>query len=219
MQGFQSLFYPMEEVKERIVQKAEELFQYYGLRGVTMDDLARALAISKRTIYQLFKDKQELVQHALQLKMRREQQNILEVAQQASNAVEELVIMFQHFRLIISRLNPMVLYELERYFPEVWQEFLRFKNELIRQQVVYNLERGVAEGYYRPNLWVEVLAVLRVEEVFMAFDPQLFPYDRYHFVEVQEELLRHFIYGIVSAEGAKLIQKYEQEGKLWSSRV
>lgn len=219
MQGFQSLFYPMEEVKERIVQKAEELFQYYGLRGVTMDDLARALAISKRTIYQLFKDKQELVQHALQLKMRREQQNILEVAQQASNAVEELVIMFQHFRLIISRLNPMVLYELERYFPEVWQEFLRFKNELIRQQVVYNLERGVAEGYYRPNLWVEVLAVLRVEEVFMAFDPQLFPYDRYHFVEVQEELLRHFIYGIVSAEGAKLIQKYEQEGKLWSSRI
>jgi AcrR family transcriptional regulator len=208
----------MEEVKERVIQKADELFRMYGLRSVTMDDLARALAMSKRTLYQLFKDKRELVKEAISCKMEEDYCVVKEAREKAQNAIEELVLIFQHFRTVIATLKPTFLYELERYFPEAWQFFCEYKNEIIRKQVEENLKRGVSEGVYRADLRTDILAAMRVEQVFIVFNPQIFPPEKFHFVEVQEELLKHFIYGVLSEKGLQLVKQYEEEGKLWLNK-
>jgi AcrR family transcriptional regulator len=208
----------MQEAKERVIQKADELFRMYGLRSVTMDDLARALAMSKRTLYQLFEDKRELVKQAISYKMEENHCIVKDAREKAQNAIEELVLIFQHFRTVIAALKPTFLHELERYFPEAWQFFCEYKNEVIRKQVEENLNRGVAEGIYRADLRVDILAAMRVEQVFTVFNPRVFPPEKFHFVEVQEELLKHFIYGVLSEEGLQLVKKYEEEGKLWLNK-
>jgi len=208
----------MEEAKERVIQKADELFRMYGLRSVTMDDLARALAMSKRTLYQLFEDKRELVKQAISYKMEENHCIVKDAREKAQNAIEELVLIFQHFRTVIAALKPTFFHELERYFPEAWQFFCEYKNEVIRKQVEENLNRGVAEGIYRADLRVDILAAMRVEQVFTVFNPRVFPTEKFHFVEVQEELLKHFIYGVLSEEGLQLVKKYEEEGKLWLNK-
>ncbi|WP_169737632.1 TetR/AcrR family transcriptional regulator [Thermonema rossianum] len=208
----------MEEAKERVIQKADELFRMYGLRSVTMDDLARALAMSKRTLYQLFKDKRELVKEAISCKMEEDYCVVEEARKKAQNAIEEIVLIFQHFRTVIATLKPTFLYELERYFPEAWQFFHQYKNEVIREQVERNLKRGIAEGVYRSDIRPDILAAMRVEQVFIVFNPQVFPPEKFHFVEVQEELLKHFIYGVLSEKGLQLVKQYEEEGKLWLNK-
>ncbi|GIV39973.1 MAG: TetR family transcriptional regulator [Thermonema sp.] len=208
----------MEEAKERVIQKADELFRMYGLRSVTMDDLARSLAMSKRTLYQLFKDKRALVKEAISCKMEEDHCVVEEARKKAQNAIEEIVLIFQHFRTVIATLKPTFLYELERYFPEAWQSFHQYKNEVIREQVERNLKRGMAEGIYRSDLRPDILAAMRVEQVFIVFNPQVFPPEKFHFVEVQEELLKHFIYGVLSEKGLQLVKQYEEEGKLWLNK-
>jgi AcrR family transcriptional regulator len=201
----------MEELKDKILKGASDLFHRYGVRSVSMDDLARSLSISKKTIYQYYTDKDEIVALAVQLHIAQAKQEYDEVFNTAENPVQELQRMSACMRKNFKDLNPGLLFDIQKFHPEAWKHFSEFKLSYIRNQIESNLKRGMEQGYYRKNLNIQVMSVLRLGEVEMAFDPTVFPPDTFDFRETQIQLLDHFIQGIVTDEGRQLFDKYNQE--------
>ena len=199
------------DIKEKILQGASDLFHQYGIRSVSMDDLARSLSVSKKTIYQYYADKDEIVALATQLHIDETRTEYNSVFANSKDPVDELTQMSNCMRKHFKDLNPSLLYDIQKFYPKAWERFNRFKMDYIRNQIESNLNRGIELGYYRSEINVQVLAVLRMEEVQLGFDPTKYPRDQFDFRETQMQMLDHFINGIVTEEGRKLYNKYNQE--------
>jgi len=199
------------EVKERILQTAEELFLKYGIKSITMDEIARQLAISKKTIYQYYQDKDEIVYLVTQMRLGRDQQDLCEVFSASANAVEELLRVSEHLRVTTSSTTPSLLYDLQKFHPRAWKIFLNHKRHFILVRITNNLERGVKEGLYRPDIRIDILARLRIEQIQLAFDTQVFPIDQFNFIDVQTHFLDVFLRGIVTEKGLQVMQQYQNK--------
>ena len=205
-----------EELRQKIVLAANELFIKYGIRSVTMDDIARHLGMSKKTIYQSFNDKDEIVSMGTQLHCDMWAKRADEISADSSNAIEELLKFSVVFREQMKKMNPNMMFDLFKYHRASWEEWIRYKREVIKQKIVETIDRGMKEGYFRKDLNTDILATLRVEQVELAFNDSVFPHDQYNFEEVQMKLFDHFIYGCLNRKGFDLYeetkkQMFEQE--------
>ncbi len=197
------------EIKARILAGAKELYMRYGLKSVTMDDVARHLAVSKKTIYLFYKDKHDLVAQICEQHLDQEKCLLEEITSSAVNVLDESIKIGEHLRKEIINLNPSLLYELEKFHPKAWKIYLEHKNGVIIQLMKKNLERGIAEGFFRPDIHVEIMARLRIEQIQMAFDPTVFPKDRFSFGEIQLQLLQHFTRGLLTKKGFLELERLE----------
>ncbi|MTI39952.1 TetR/AcrR family transcriptional regulator [Fulvivirga lutimaris] len=195
-------------IEEKIITGAGELFKKYGIRSVSMDDIARHLSISKKTIYQYYKDKDEIVSLSLKKHLEYEKQEYDQIFNNTSNAIEELVKVSKCMRQDFKDMKPSLIFDMQKYHPNAWKVWLSFKNEYIKNQVMENLKRGMAEGYFREDLNPDILARLRVELVQLAFDEDVFPADQYNLRDLQLQFFNHFVHGIVTEKGRKLYQKH-----------
>jgi len=200
-----------EEVREKILKGAEALFMKYGVRSISMDDIARHLSVSKKTLYQYFADKEDIVTMTCKAHMERSHCDYEALHQRSKNAVEELVNLSVLLRQDLEELNPSLLFDLQKYHPKAWKVWLDYKNKFIRDSVVRNLEQGIEEGYYRADIKTEILAVMRLQLMEMGFDDQVFPRDRYKLSEVQMELFDHFAHGLLTEKGRKLYAKLKEK--------
>ena len=105
------------ELRERILEETILLFKTYGIRSVTMDDIAQQLAISKKTLYRHFKDKKEVVKQAVMSMLAQDQYDMNKIAQ-TPDVVEEVVKANQHMRRMIRTVHPSMMYDLQKYYPE-----------------------------------------------------------------------------------------------------
>ena len=196
------------EIKEKIVAGAGNMFTKYGVRSVTMDDVARELSISKKTIYQHFKDKDEIVTVATAAHMEMEKREFREIAETAVDAIDEIARLSTCVRKNVAELNPSLLFDLQKYHRKAWEVYMEFKNEFIMNSIKHKLHRGISEGYYRDEIDPEMLAILRVEQVQMAFDEKIFPRTKFDFREVQMQMFDHFVNGLVTKKGRILYDEY-----------
>jgi len=200
------------EVKDRILQKAEELFKRYGIRSVTMDELSTQLGVSKKTIYQYFADKDELVAAVIENEIDRSRAYCVDSQQVADNAVHEIMMAMENIVWAFADMNPTVFFDLQRYHFKLFEKLQCFKDEFMCTMVIDNLKRGIAEGLYRADMDVEVLARLRVASTMkIAFDQDVFPNVKFSLFHIQKELLKHFLYGVVTPEGYVMIQQYREK--------
>ena len=195
------------DMKEEITKRAMELFARFGVRSVTMDEIARDLSISKKTIYQYFKDKDEIVTSTTKMHMEMEKQEYQEIADSSQNAIEELSQANKCMRKDFREINPSLLFDLQKYHRKAWESWLDFK-VFIRESITSNLKRGIDEGFFRKGIDVEALAIMRVEQVQIAFDDRVFPRDKFDFRELQMLLFDHFVHGILTDEGRSLYETY-----------
>lgn len=199
------------ETRNKILKGAEELFMRYGIRSVSMDNIANHLGVSKKTIYQYFKDKDEVVLSVAKSHIKQDAEELEEIAKSAKNSVEELVKLSACLRENLRDMNPSLLFDLQKYHHTAWEVWLDHKNHFIKSQIERSLKQGKEEGYFRAEVNTEVMAVMRLETLQMAFDPSLFPKDKYVLTEVQMHIFEHFIYGIFTDKGRKLYEKYKQK--------
>ena len=197
--------------KDRIRQKADELFMRYGLRSVSMDDIANSLGISKKTIYQFFADKNELVDAVLEETLSFSKQNCDKIKSTSGNAVEEIFLSMDIAEKIFRNMHPSVLYDMQKYHPQAFARFLKHKNEYLYNVVSKNLERGIREDLYRPEIDIEILSRFRVESMVMSFSPEFYIGQKHSVAEVEQQLIEHFLFGIASLKGHKMILKYQQD--------
>jgi TetR/AcrR family transcriptional regulator, cholesterol catabolism regulator len=198
------------ELKDRILREADELFCTFGVKRITMDDVAKKLGMSKKTIYQHFKDKNELVYVLFQTMFETEKKAMDQNQQKAENAINEVFLVVTHLQEMLSKMNPMVFFDLQKYHPQVWELFRDFRYTYMLNCITANMKRGLDEGYYRKEINVEIIARMRLEQVAMIFNQMIFPPNKYRLSVVMTEISEHFLYGLCSLKGHKLINKYKQ---------
>jgi hypothetical protein len=106
-------------------------------------------------------------------------------------------------------MNPLVLYEMEKYHPNAFKKFHEFKYGFLYKVITDNLQRGIREELYRPDIDVDVMARYRIEGVMLPFNATIFPNNRTHLVHIEQQIFEHFLCGLVTTKGQKLIQKYK----------
>jgi TetR/AcrR family transcriptional regulator, cholesterol catabolism regulator len=199
------------EPKERILVKAEELFNRYGLRSVSMDDIAAQAGMSKKTLYQYYEDKEALVSEVFTTRMDENKLNCTHAQKCADNALHEIFLAFDKLQEMFAEMHPGVLFEMEKYHPNAFGKFQNFRDSFIYSMIRTNLERGIKEGLYRAEIDVDILTRYRIHSIMLAFNPGVFPNVKTNLVNIQWELLVHFLYGVSTAKGVKMILKYQKQ--------
>jgi AcrR family transcriptional regulator len=199
------------EPKERILVKADELFNRYGLRSVSMDDIAAQTGMSKKTLYQYYADKEELVSAVFTGIMEGNKYNCQEAFTNSENAIHEVFLAFDKVQQMFTDMHPGILFDMEKYHPSTFEKFRSFRDSFIFSMIHNNLERGIKEELYRPEIDVDILTRFRINSIMMAFNPTIFPPQRNSIVNIQWQLFDHFVFGLATAKGAKLILKYKKQ--------
>ncbi len=200
-------------VKNRIKQKAHDLFMQYGLRSVTMDEIAVQLGVSKKTLYQYYADKDELVDAVIMDVLAQNRDSCSADRQSAKNAIHEVFLALDMMQEMFQNMNPAVLHEMEKYYPKAFEKFAQHKYSFLYTVLKENIARGIAEELYRPEIDIEVLVKARLETMMMPFSQLVFPKNKFDLIKVETELTMHFLYGLASIKGHKLITKYLQDRK------
>jgi AcrR family transcriptional regulator len=199
------------EVKERILAKAADLFMRYGIRSITMDEIATQLGISKKTIYQFFTDKDEMVAAVIDQEITKNEKECLELRDHAQDAVHQVFMALESFEEMLKYTNPLMMYDLEKHHPRSFRKIREYKYQFLYQTIVDNLQWGIDGGIYRRDIVIDIAAKARIETAFMVFNVDVFPHTRYRMMEVNYELSLLFLYGVVNDNGKLLIEKYTTE--------
>lgn len=196
------------------MQDAEDLFVRYGVRSVTMDDVAREVSMSKKTLYQYFDNKDKLVSEVALSHLEKEKKEFEEIADISQDAIHEIFLVTMCLRKHVFKMNPSLLYDMQKYHAEAWGHYLEFKNTTVRGNIERNISRGIDEGYFRSEIDPRVLSILRVEQVQLAFNTKIFPQDEFDFAGVQLQILNHFIHGLLTEVGREKYKEHLQSETL-----
>jgi AcrR family transcriptional regulator len=199
------------DVKERILTKAADLFMRYGIRSITMDEIAGQLGISKKTIYQFFTDKDDMVSAVIEQEIKRNEAECIQFRDDAVDAVHEIFLALEDLDEMLKYTNPLMMYDLEKHHPKAFQKVKGYKYQFLYKALLDNLQRGTREEVYRSDFQPDIVAKNRIESAFLIFNLDLFPHSRYKMSEVSFELALLFLHGVVTPEGKKLIEKYTAE--------
>lgn len=173
-----------------------------------MDDIARELGISKKTIYQHFEDKNAIVYAGVEHHFECDREIAERMQAEAPDPIAEVVMTSEMMRQTMAGMNPTAIFDIKKYYPQAWDLFSKYKKDFILDIVKKNLMKGVEMGLYRANINVEVIARFRLEQVEMGLDPYIFPLTQFNPLDTQLELLDHFLRGIITLEGLNLYENY-----------
>ncbi len=204
-------------MEERILNKAQELMFQSGVKHVTMDDLANQLGISKKTIYQYFKDKDSLVSSVVEHELANHSLLCNQCMQAADNAVHEIFLLMKVIQEMFNRMNPLALFEIEKYYPIAFEKIKKHKDDFIFSMISANLEKGIAEGLYRKDVDVTILSKYRLETSLIPFNIQVFHPSKFDLLKVNLQIIEHFVYGVATLEGHKLMNTYKSSSTLSNS--
>jgi AcrR family transcriptional regulator len=196
---------------ERIQIKARELFMQYGFRSVSMDDIANNLGISKKTIYQFYADKDELVEGVVDNQIRINQDCCVKDKLEAKDAVHEIFLAMEMMQEMFANMNPSVLFDMEKFHPRAFGRFQQHKYNFLYKTFTENIERGKREELFREDIDTDIMVKTRLEMIMLPFNPHVFPKNKFTLAELQIQLTEFYLFGIATQKGHKLIQKYQQE--------
>ncbi|HEV7621571.1 MAG TPA: TetR/AcrR family transcriptional regulator [Flavisolibacter sp.] len=197
--------------KERILIKTHELFNRYGIRSVSMDDIAAQLGMSKKTLYQYYADKDELVNEVFGSIVEENKMHCIEFTSKGENAIHEIFMSFNMIEEILTEMNPSVLFDMQKYHPSAFKKFEEYRNNFLYKMILENLKSGISEGLYRDDFDIEILTRYRLYSIMLSFNSDIFPTNKNNLVYIEHQLLEHFLYGLATPKGQKLIQKYKNQ--------
>jgi len=195
------------EQQYKWLEQTEALFMRYGIKSVTMDDVARELGISKKTLYQFVENKDDLVQKVLEQHIEGEQNRCQLVLKGSSNAIEEIMNLVEANSEQLKHMKSNIIHDLQRYHRDAWDKIARHQSSFTYTLIRQNLERGQAEGLYRMDMDVDIIAKFHIATSFQLLEESLFPSNHYTKFKVFKEYLTHYLYGIVSEKGYAILRE------------
>jgi len=198
----------MESIR-KILSTAERMFMRFGIRSVTMDDVARETSISKKTLYRCFRDKDELVKKTIEQHLNAINEKMDELDRCEGDAVSNTLAIANFICSDHRELNPSLIFDLRKYHPESYALFTRQRDSMISRRVLENLQKGMAGGLYRDDLNPELVSRFYMNSVGSLFDPESFPDMEFDFVSRYRELIRYHLHGIVTPEGKKILDNIQ----------
>jgi AcrR family transcriptional regulator len=205
----------MENVK-KITEKAHDLFFRYGIRGITMDDIAHSLGMSKKTIYKFFGNKDALVEELVDMETQKNTVSCQMLVNISDDAIIELFFLMVYAKRLYFKLNSSIIYDLEKNHRDIYIKLNDYKNGFIYQSIKTSILKGIKQYLYQPDLNVEVITRFFLESLVIITDNKIFPVEQFNSNTPAEDIFGHLINGIASSEGIELINKYKNQQGLIS---
>ncbi len=196
----------MQEKEQHIIKETEQLYRKYGIKSVTMDDVAVHLGISKKTLYQIVKDKKELVEKVFIKELEYREKQYLEIFSKNLNAIDELLEVKEFIKELFKEHNPSMNFDLRKYYPELYNKIKDVKRKRMYETSLRNLEKGKRDGLYRKELNAEIIAKLHVFRIENIIDNDLFTPEELVSEAFFNEIFKYHIYGIVNNKGLEYIK-------------
>ena len=193
--------------ESEIIQKALELFNTYGIKSVSMDDISTNLGISKKTLYRFVKDKQELVGKAISNNFKANEEKIAVLLNPNLNAIEEMLAIVRFFIELHQSHSPNMIFDLQKFYPEVYKVFRKNRREKLQLFYDNNFKKGVKEGLYRNNMDVSVVKriIILLSEIIIESDT--FTIEEVTSPQFIKELYSYHLHGVVSEKGHEILTK------------
>lgn len=192
------------ENREKILTCAESLFRKYGTRSISMDDMAHHLSMSKKTIYESFADKDEIVCQIITA-FRKKLEGLIEaIFDKPANPVKRLIKMFICITSMIKETNPSLIHDLQKYHVNEWQILQEFRDDFLANKIKGIVTEGIRKQYFNPTLNVNIYVTFFLEVVRLTGNEKLFPQAKYSQQAVTINLLDCLINGIATEKGRRV---------------
>ena len=201
----------MNDELKNILGKVRELYMKYGIKSITMDEVAMEIGISKKTLYQYVIDKDDLVGKIIDNEIIMRQEEICKCFRIGFNAIEELFEISIFMNKIIRDQNPATEHDLKKYYPHHYQKIVKTRREGVYEYILLNLKKGKKEGLYRGEMNNEIIAKLYLSRSESIHLNDLFTVEEYTSLELFVELLTYHIRGIATEKGIAVLEKKIKE--------
>lgn len=192
-----------------LIGRVNQVFVQHGIKKVTMDDMAKHLNVSKKTLYKYVKNRKELVLKSTLFHIQKEELQIKTIQDLKLNPIEEHHELAKFVVQTMTNLSAQVHHDLEHHFEESWEVLSDYFNGFVFKSILENLERGQKEGYYHNEFSAEIIARFFASRVDIIFDGELFPKNKFGFKEVYLEYLMYHLNSITSEKGRQIIQQLD----------
>lgn len=197
----------MDENLKNLVEKVSELYMRYGIRSVTMDDVARHLGISKKTLYTHVKDKKELVELSVKQHLNYHLDAERKLKEQNLNALDELLEVYRFAGEMLKNINPSYQYDLQKYYPYLCNRFNQFKRENLYLIIRRNLENGIREGVYRKEINVNIIAKMHAFRHFKSDELDQEDLELMMNKDAFKEIFLYHIHAILNDKGREILKQ------------
>ena len=201
----------MNEELKNILLKVRDLYMKYGIKSITMDEVASELGISKKTLYQYVTDKDDLVGKFIDNEIELRQEEICKCFKTGFNAIEELFEISIFMNRLMKDQNPATEHDLKKYYPHHYLKTVKTRRERIFNYILMNLKKGKEEGLYREDLDEEIIAKLYLARVESIHSNDLFTVEEFTSLKLFMELLIYHIRGIATEKGIIVLEKKIKE--------
>lgn len=198
---------PRAELRERIVVKAMESFTQNGIKSITMDDVAASLGISKRTLYEVFRDKETLLKECV-LKNHREMTEFLTDAMaKSTNVLEVILVCYRRSIETFHKTNKRFFEDIKKY-PRI-NEMMRHNQEQNSDSTIAFFKMGVEQGIFRDDVNFAIVNLLVREQLDLLMNTEIC--NEYSFLEVYKAIMFTYIRGISTEKGARILDDFITE--------
>ncbi len=198
-------------MKEKIIEKANDLFLNFGFKSVTMDDLASEMGISKKTIYTHFQNKTKLVEATTDYLFCMISEGIDKILKQKNDPIEELFMIkaFVMKHLKDEKTSPQ--YQLQKYYPKIHNALKKRQFDVFQSCIIENLERGIETEIFRKNIDIELISRLYFMGTMAIKDKEMFPIQLFSMIKLMENYLEYHIRGIATEKGLNVLNNLIKE--------
>lgn len=199
----------MEQVR-KVIDTAWGMFRRFGVRSVSMDDVAREMSISKKTLYRCFRDKNELITKTLDQDLIEIEKEVDAILLSELNPVKQVLKIANFVSGYLKQMNPSMMYDLQKYHPEIYLEFNRHREKTFMERVVKNLRNGMEQGYYRSELNPEISA--RLYMCLMNHGPEHLGHmsELTEYSEMYVQIMRYHLHSIATEKGLTEAKEFLQ---------
>ncbi len=203
----------MNEELKNILTKVFNLYQKYGIKSITMDDVAKELGMSKKTLYTYVKDKRELVEKISEMKMQLSIEHQKYLKESNLNAIEELLFIYRFLNEQLKNHNPSMIFDLKKYYPDVFKKMHETRRKIIYEGMLHNMIKGQKEGFYRTDFNCEIIAKLHVFRAENMIDNDIFSQSDFQTADIFKEMFKYHLRGIANEKGIKYFEEKLNESK------
>jgi AcrR family transcriptional regulator len=190
-----------DEKRRQIIEGSIALFRQYGIRSLSMEDIARQLGISKKTLYQFVDSKTELLQESFSSMNNDFADDVAKLRSKNLNAIDELLEMSRRVNKEITQFSLSNIYDLQKYYPEIYKEHLNQKKQGAYEFICENLRNGIQQGIYRSEQDVELTAGFYIQKIQSMHDPDFKDHTDKTCDEIFAVVFENHIRGIANADG------------------
>ena len=194
-------------MKEKILKKAIDLFLNFGFKSVTMDDIAKELAISKKTIYSHFSTKLKLVKAATFYVFEQVNSGINNICTVNKNPIEEIYLIKSLVTKQLKGEKNSPQYQLQKYYPKIFETLKQKQFESVNKCVTSNLKKGIELGFYRKEIDIDLITRLYFNGIMGVKNVELFPANKFSSTYLMDSYLEYHIRAIATEKGLKILQK------------